>query len=129
MITPTGPSDELVILFRPTGAKELALVGASGFRRWPARLLGQPIFYPVTTREYAIRIARDWNVTESGYGCVTRFQVRKSFMDHYPVQTVGGSSHQEWWIPAEELELMNDQIVGLIEVIDEFGARPVVEIR
>ena len=127
-MNPTPSSDEVVIMFRPTGAKELALVAASGFLRWPPRLPGQPIFYPVTTREYAIKIAREWNVNESGYGCVTRFQVRKPFMDRYPIQTVGGSRYQEWWIPAEELEPMNDQIVGLIEVIDEFGERPVQEI-
>ncbi len=26
----------------------------------------------------------------------------------------------KWWIPAEELEEMNDNIVGLIEVIGEY---------
>jgi hypothetical protein len=112
--------DALTTLFRPTGASELALIRASGFRRWPPRLAGQPIFYPVTNREYAIQIARDWNVKESGYGCVTRFHVRTSFMDHYPIHKVGGAIHTEWWIPADELEALNDNIVGLIELIDEF---------
>lgn len=117
--------DSLTTLFRPTGANEIALVRASGFRRWPPRLVGQPIFYPVTNREYAIQIARDWNVKESGYGCVTRFQVRTSFMERYPIQKVGGALHTEWWIPADDLEEMNDNLVGLIEVIDEFpGTAP-----
>jgi len=111
---------EVVTVFRPTGPEELELVRASGFRRWPPRLAGQPIFYPVTNREYAIQIARDWNVKESGAGYVTRFQVRASFMERYPIQQVGGGVHTEWWIPAEELEAMNDNLVGLIEVIDEF---------
>jgi hypothetical protein len=38
---------ETVTLWRPTGPEELALVEASGWREWPPRLPGQPIFYPV----------------------------------------------------------------------------------
>jgi hypothetical protein len=51
--------EETVTLFRPTGPKELALVAASGFRRCPPRLPGQPIFYPVTNEEYAVQIAAE----------------------------------------------------------------------
>ena len=111
---------ESVVLFRPTGPEELELVRASGFKRWPPRLPEQPIFYPVTNEEYAIQIARRWNVKDSGVGYVTRFRVRKNFMDHYPLEKVGGREHMEWWIPAEELETLNDNIVGLIEVIGEY---------
>ena len=72
--------EEVVILFRPTSPKELALVRESGFKRWPPRLPEQPIFYPVSNEQYAIEIARDWNVPASGSGYVTKFGVRKSFM-------------------------------------------------
>lgn len=113
---------DAVILYRPTGPEELELVKQSGFKRWPPRLPGQPIFYPVTSEEYAVEIATKWNVKDSGVGYVTRFRVRKSFMDRYEVQQVGGAQHTEWWIPAEELEELNDNIVGLIEVIGEYRA-------
>jgi hypothetical protein len=113
---------ETITLDRPTGPKELDLVAASGYKKWPPRLPDQPIFYPVTNEEYAIQIARDWNVKASGAGYVTRFHVRSEFMQRYQVQTVGGSQHTEWWIPAEELEEMNANIVGLIEVVREFKA-------
>jgi len=33
---------------------------------------------------------------------------------------VGGVIHTEYWIPAEELEKFNTNIVGLIEVVEEF---------
>lgn len=112
--------EEAVTLFRPTGPAELALVEASGFRHWPARLPDQPIFYPVTNEAYAIEIARDWNVAASGQGFVTRFLVRKAFMDRYAVHQVGAAHHTEWWIPAEELEDLNANIVGLIEVVRRF---------
>ena len=52
---------ETVVLYRPTGPEEIALVRASGNRRWPPRLPDQPIFYPVTNEDYAAQIARDWN--------------------------------------------------------------------
>ena len=112
--------DAVVVLYRPTGRNELALVAASGFKRWPPRLPGQPIFYPVTNERYASEIAEKWNVRDSGYGAVTKFAVRASFMQRYAVQQVGASYHTEWWIPAGEVEAMNDNIVGAIEVIREF---------
>ena len=112
-------------LYRPVGPKELELIAASGFREFPPRLPDQPIFYPVLNEEYARQIARDWNVKASGAGYVTRFEVASEFLERYPVQTVGASIHRELWIPAEELAGMNQNIVGLIEVIAEFYREPV----
>jgi hypothetical protein len=112
--------DETVFLYRPTGPRELELVAASGYRRWPPRLPGQPIFYPVTNEEYARQITIKWNIPASGVGYVTRFQVKKNFMEKYPIQRVGREIHTEWWIPAEDLDELNDNIVGLIEVIGEY---------
>lgn len=113
---------ETVTLFRPLGPQELQLIADSGYRTFPPRLPEQPIFYPVLNEDYAVQIARDWNVKASGRGCVTRFQVRREFLDRYEVQTVGGAVHQEYWIPAEDLSEFNRNIVGLIEVIAEFHA-------
>ena len=116
-------AETTVTLYRPTGTKELALVRESGFKAFPPRLPEQPIFYPVTNEEYAIQIARDWN-TKFGemIGYVTRFRVRQDFLSKYDRQVVGGSAHEEYWIPAEDLEAFNDNIVGQIEVIGEFTA-------
>ena len=111
---------ETVTLWRPTGPEELKLVEDSGWKEWPARLPEQPIFYPVTTEEYAIKIARDWNVPSSGVGYVTRFQVRKDFLDGYEPQLAGGKAHEEYWIPAEHLTAFNNAIVGKIEVVRSF---------
>ena len=113
-------SFETTTLYRPVGPKELELIAASGFSKFPPRLPEQPIFYPVLNEEYARQIARDWNVPASGAGYVTRFTLRKDFADRYPIRTVGGSVHQELWIPAEDVAEMNRNIVGAIEVIAEF---------
>jgi hypothetical protein len=114
-------TEETITLYRPTGPEELELVRDSGFKRWPPRLPEQPIFYPVTNEEYAKEIASKWNVKDSGVGYVTRFEVRANFMKKYKIEQVGSSHHTEWWVPAEELEDLNDNIVGKIEVIDEYG--------
>jgi len=114
--------EETTILYRPTGPRELELVKKSGYKKWPPRLPEQPIFYPVTNQKYAEQIAKEWNVKDSGIGYVTKFHVRSSFIEKYEQQTVGGSNHTEWWIPAEDLEELNANIVGNIEVINEFKA-------
>jgi len=115
-------SSETTILYRPVGPEELSLIAASGYREFPARLLEQPIFYPVLNEEYARQIAREWNVKRSGSGYVTRFAVRNEFLAKYAPMKVGGAIHLELWIPAEELAAMNQNIVGMIEVIAEFKA-------
>lgn len=70
--------------------------------------------------DYATRIASAWNVKASGVGYVTKFNVRKTYLDRYEIQQAGGQTILEYWIPAEDLEEFNDNIVGLIEVVSEF---------
>ena len=110
-----------VVLFRPVGPAELRLIRESGWRKFPPRLPEQPIFYPVTNAQYAAQIARNWNVKDSGAGFVTRFAVLATYMSNFAVQKVGASEHTEYWIPSEELATFNENIVGLIEVIQEFS--------
>ena len=111
---------ETIELYRPVGPAELRLIAEAGYRAFPPRLPEQPIFYPVLNEAYAVQIARDWNVRASGAGYVTRFAVRRSFLDGYSIQQAGGREHLEYWIPAEELAAFNEAIVGEIEVIAEF---------
>ena len=112
--------EQVVTLWRPIGPEELSLIEAAGMRAFPPRLPEQPIFYPVVSENYAIRIARDWNVPASGAGFVTRFAVRKDFLDAYPVRVAGGAAHSEYWIPAHELDAFNAAIVDEIEVTHTF---------
>ena len=116
--------ERTVVLFRPVGPKELALIEQAGFREFPARLEGQPFFYPVQNEEYAIQIARDWNAKSPGVGAgfVTRFRVRTDYLARFELRTVGNAVHKEYWIPAEELPEFNRNIVGPIEVTAEFHA-------
>jgi hypothetical protein len=111
---------DVVTLWRPVGPVELELIRKSGMRAFPPRLPEQPIFYPVLSEEYAAKIARDWNVPASGSGYVTRFEVRRTFLESYSVQTAGGAAHLEYWIPAEEMTALNEAIMGEIKIVAEF---------
>lgn len=114
---------KLVTLYRPVGHAEFELVRENGFRAFPPRLAHQPIFYPVLSEQYATQIARDWNQKDeiSGFaGYVLRFKVRADFLAGYDVHVVGSAEHQEYWIPAADLERLNENIVDAIEVISEF---------
>jgi hypothetical protein len=107
-------------LWRPVGPAELKLIDESGMSAFPPRLPEQPIFYPVTTLEYAIKIARDWNAPASGCGFVTEFEVSNDFLANYAVQQAGGRDHEEYWIPAEKLDEFNSAIIGKIRVVKSY---------
>ncbi len=108
-------------LFRPVGPEELELIRQSGMAAFPPRLPGQPIFYPVTNEQYAIQIARDWNVRDSGSGYVTKFGIDSEYLAKFEVQKVGGELHTELWVPAEELAEFNSHIIGQIQVTKQFN--------
>ena len=110
-----------MILYRPVGLGELRLIAQADFHAFPPRLPEQPIFYPVLNFEYAEQIARDWNTKSDPFaGFVTRFEVADGYAARFPVQVVGGRTHQELWVPADELNGFNRQIVGEIAVVASY---------
>ena len=108
-------------LYRPVAQKELDLIEQSGWTTFPPRLPEQPIFYPVLNLAYARQITVDWNVPAYGTGYVTQFDVRTDYLKKFEVQNVGGKIHDELWVPAEELEEFNRNIVGPIVVVERYG--------
>lgn len=119
-ISNTNSQSNTVVLYRPVGPEELDLIKKSDWSAFPERLPQQPIFYPVLNEDYAVQIARDWNVPASGSGFVTKFEIDKMYFLNFEVQNVGGSIHNELWIPSEEIDEFNKHIVGKIQVIAEF---------
>jgi hypothetical protein len=106
-----------MILYRPVGLKEMELIYDSKCAAFPPRLSHQPIFYPVLNFEYAQQIAHDWNTKNPEFaGYVTKFEVNQKYAEKFEPQIVGGSIHRELWIPAEELDAFNENILGKIEI-------------
>jgi len=111
---------ETLTLYRPIGPAELVKLEANCFTKWPARLPEQPIFYPVLNQEYAEQIAKNWNLKDNGAGYVTKFNVNRDYLRKFPRKVVGGKTHEELWIPAEDLNQLNEHIAGKIEVVKTF---------
>jgi hypothetical protein len=112
-----------VTLYRPVGQIELDLIEASGWRAFPPRLDWQPIFYPVTTLEYATFIAREWNTKDpanGSVGYVTSFDVDAVYLTQFGPQLAGGRDFQEYWVPAEELDAFNEHVAGPIRLVAEY---------
>lgn len=109
-----------MILFRPVNQAELDLIIRSNWKKFPPRLVGQPIFYPVLNEEYAEQITREWNIPRYGIGHVLRFEVKDEFLSKYDIQKVGLDHHLEYWIPSEDLEEMNGNIIDKIQLINTF---------
>ncbi len=114
---------ELRQLYRPVGLYELQLIRAANYRAFPQRKPEQPIFYPVLNYEYALQIARDWNTKDaaSGYmGAVTAFQIGSDYARQFEEHIVGGIVHSELWVPSEQLDEFNGQIVDKIRLLTVF---------
>lgn len=80
------------------GAGLAAMAAAAA---WSADLL------PVLNEDTRRKIARDWNVGQSGAGFLTRFRVLRSCLDQCQVHQVGGRGIGEYQIPAEDLPALN----------------------
>lgn len=70
--------------------------------------------------EYAIQITKEWNVPEFGVGYVVKFFVNPDYLKKFKIENVGSEIHNELWVPAEELEEFNTNIIGKIEITREF---------
>jgi hypothetical protein len=113
----------IVQLYRPVGLKELELIMDSGWTAFPPRLEWQPFFYPVLNQTYADQIAGGWNTKDafSGYcGVTTQFDLAESHFSKYEVHNVGSAINDELWVPAEDLEMFNRNIIGSIRIVAMF---------
>ena len=112
-----------MILYRPIGKKEYDLIKLDNFEKFPPRLSWQPIFYPVLNQEYAEKIAREWNTKDENsdfIGIVTQCNVNDEYIHIFEKHIVGSSICEELWVPSEELDEFNKNIIGKIEIIRVF---------
>lgn len=114
-------------LYRPVGLYEMKKILDKDGKEFPPRYPNQPIFYPVLNEEYAMYIAEKWNKEDSNSGFagyVTQFEIDDDYVAKYKIHCVGRDIHQELWVPAEELEEFNKNIVGKIQILNAYyGSR------
>ena len=83
----------------------------------------QPIFYPVLNKDYATQIARDWNTKDENSefaGFVLEFEIEDLYISKFEIHQAGSAVHQEFWIPAEELDLFNQNIQKNILLVESY---------
>ena len=112
-----------VTLYQPVSMEELQDIKASDWKIFPPHDPEQPIFRPVTDEAFAAQLARDWNAAHTTYrrGYVVRFEVSQAFMSAYANRAAGVRGHEEYWIPPEDLSLLNAAIQGQIAVAGTFS--------
>ena len=115
---------ETTKLYRPVNKVELDLIQESKWKKFPPRLPEQPIFYPVTNQEYASQITREWNLPSYKNGFVTEFELSNRYLSKFKIEKVGLDHHTELWVPAEELEEFNSEIIDQINVIEAYDSNP-----
>ena len=115
---------ETTKLYRPVNKVELDLIQESKWKKFPPRLPEQPIFYPVTNQEYASQITREWNLPSYKNGFVTEFELSNKYLSKFKIEKVGLDHHTELWVPAEELEEFNSEIIGQINVVEAYDSNP-----
>lgn len=115
---------ETTKLYRPVNRAELNLIQDSGWKKFPPRLPDQPIFYPVTNQEYASQITTEWNLPFYKNGFVTEFELSNQYLSKFKVEKVGLDHHTELWVPAEELEEFNGEIINQIFVVEAYHVNP-----
>ncbi len=110
-------------LWRPIGEQELGKIEASGMRAFPVTTRHEPIFFPVHSFEYADKIARSWNSVEEDYQFlkfIVMFSLTDKFLARYATQSACEGRYVEYWIPPEDLDEVNENIIGQIEVVAEY---------
>jgi len=104
-------------VYRAIDPGELKQIMHMDYRCWPARRSHQSIFYLLANEYYATEIAKRWRVGISGCAYVTRFSIKKSFMDQFELHIVGPDYRREWRIPTERLNECNANLIGRISVV------------
>lgn len=112
-----------VTLYQPVALEELRDIKALDWKAFPPHDIEQPVFRPVTNEAYAAQLAWNWNAAHTTYrrGYVVRFEVSKAFLDAYENKVSGTPGHEEYWIPPEDLSLLNAAIQGQIAVAGTFA--------
>lgn len=118
---------DTVKLYRAVGPGQLQSIVAMGWKAFPPRRVSQRYFYPMLHASFAHKIAGDWNVRQSGVGYVVGFKVRKAFLEGYSIYRIGGPEHREYRIPATDLDGLNANIVGDIELLGIYHNAGLVE--
>ncbi len=109
-------------LFRPVNAEEYRELAERGFREFPPRTFSQPIFTALLSEEGASQIARHLRIAKKSDNrtYVVRFMVDDVYIRQFPVQHAHELTRRALWIPAEDVDILNQHLIGEIRVLASY---------
>ena len=111
-----------MVLYRPICETEYSEVKARDFHSFPPRPAEQPLFTALLSEEGASRIARRMKVENHAETnvYVVSFLVDDAYIRQFPVQDTDAHDSRALWIPAEELDILNQHLIGDIRVLAQY---------
>ncbi len=109
-------------LYRPLVAEEYRAVEARGFEGFPPRSEEQPLFTALLSEEGATQIARHMRISKTAENLiyVVSFLVDDAYIRQFPVQHAKERNRRALWIPADEVEILNQHLIGRIRLLASY---------
>ena len=109
-------------LYRPLSSEEYREVEARSFRAFPPRSEGQPLFTALLSEEGASQIARHMRIAKAAENTVyvVSFLVEDAYIRQFPVQQSSERNRRALWIPADEVDILNQHLIGNIRVLASY---------
>ncbi len=113
-------------LYRPVSEAEFKEVEALKFSGFPRCEKTRPLFTALLSESGALDIAKRMKITPDQGSSVylLRFLAEDSFIRQFPVQNADEPERQALWLNAEELDILNQHLIGKISVVGEFRSDP-----
>lgn len=114
-------------LYRPVTTSEYKAIEAKSFAGFPRSEKGkQQMFTALLSESGATEIARRMK-TAPGDGDVIylmRFMVDDAYIRQFPIQNAESEERRAIWIAADEIDILNQHIIGKISVVESFRSDP-----
>ena len=109
-------------LYRPLSAEEYRAVEEKGFTGFPPRSEEQPLFTALLSEEGATQIARHMRIAKTAENLiyVVSFLVDDAYIRQFPVQHANEWNRRALWIPADEVDILNQHLIGKIRLIASY---------
>ena len=109
-------------LYRPLNAEEYREVEARNFLGFPPRSGEQPLFTALLSEEGAEQIAKHMRIAKASENTVyvVGFHVDDAYIRQFPVQHSEERERRALWLPADEVDILNQHIIGNIRVIASY---------
>lgn len=109
-------------LYRPLSAEEYRAVEEKGFTGFPPRSEEQPLFTALLSEEGATQIARHMRIAKTAENLiyVVSFLVDDAYIRQFPVQHANERNRRALWIPADEVDILNQHLIGKIRLIASY---------